>query len=163
MLGNILRMTEPEQTLFDLGPRSSLTPPVRAFRVSLVLAQRLRYLMDDRLRADGLTTQQAALLTAVRALDRPGLTEAAAALGTTHQNVAQLVAALERKGMLRAEPDPADRRRRRLTATEASERYWRGRDAGDEAAVAGWFATLTAEELATFCALAEKVLAGLDR
>ncbi|GAA0448800.1 hypothetical protein Aca07nite_79940 [Actinoplanes capillaceus] len=156
-------MTEPEQTLFDLGPRSGLTPPVRAFRVSLVLAQRLRYLMDDRLRADGLTTQQAALLTAVRSLDRPGLTEAAAALGTTHQNVAQLVAALERKGMLRSEPDPADRRRRVLAATEESERYWRGRDAGDEAAVAGWFATLTAAELATFCDLAEKVLAGLDR
>lgn len=74
--------------------------------------------MDDRLRADGLTTQQAALLTAVRSLGTPALTEAAAALGTTHQNTAQLVAALERKGMLRTEPDPADKRRR-LVPTEA--------------------------------------------
>ncbi|MEU4423359.1 MarR family transcriptional regulator [Actinoplanes sp. NPDC024001] len=150
-------------SLFDLGEGSRLTPPVRAFRASLVLAQRLRYLMDDRLRADGLTTQQAALLTVVRALDRPALTEAAAALGTTHQNVAQLVAALERKGMLRTEPDPADRRRRRLAATEDGARYWSERDADDEAAVAEWFAALTPAELATLTTLTEKLLAGLPK
>lgn len=154
-------MPDQEQTLFDLGTDSRLAPPVRAFRATLVLAQRLRYLMDDRLRADGLTTQQAALLTVVRALNRPALSEAAAALGTTHQNAAQLVTALERKGMLRTEPDPADRRRRRLVATAEGARYWNGRDTGDEEAVADWFASLTPAELATFSALTEKVLAGL--
>ena len=45
----------PEQTLFDLGETSRLAPQVRAFRAALLVAQRLRYLMDDRLRADGLT------------------------------------------------------------------------------------------------------------
>lgn len=153
-------MPQPEQTLFDLGPDSRLTPEVRAFRIALLLGQRLRYLMDDRLRADGLTTQQAALLTAVRALGTPALTEAATALGTTHQNVAQLVAALERKGMLRTEPDPADRRRRRLVATESGARYWSARDTGDEAAVAEWFAALTPEELATWSTLSQKILTG---
>ncbi|WP_436524320.1 MarR family winged helix-turn-helix transcriptional regulator [Actinoplanes sp. HUAS TT8] len=153
-------MSRAEQTLFDLGPDSRLTPPVRAFRLALVLGQRLRYLMDNRLRADGLTTQQAALLTAVRALGTPALTEAAAAMGTTHQNAAQLVAALERKGMLHAEPDPADKRRRRLVPTEAGARYWSERDADDEAAVAEWFAALTPEELATWSALSQKILAG---
>jgi hypothetical protein len=78
-------MSLPEQAIFDLSPDSALTPAVRAFRFALVLGQRLRYLMDDRLRAAGLTTQQAALLTAARALGGPALTEAAAALGTTHQ------------------------------------------------------------------------------
>src|SRR6266508_3990415 len=58
--GNILHM-------------SSAPPPVRAFRTVLLLAQTLRYLMDDRLRADGLTTQQAALLTVVAGLGRPSL------------------------------------------------------------------------------------------
>ncbi len=153
-------MSPSEQTLFDLGPDSRLTPAVRAFRLALVLGQRLRYLMDDRLRADGLTTQQAALLTAVRTLGTPALTEAAAALGTTHQNAAQLVAALERKGMLRTEPDPADKRRRRLTPTEQGARYWSGRDSGDEAAVAEWFAALTPAELATWCELSQKILTG---
>ncbi|MBG0564236.1 MarR family winged helix-turn-helix transcriptional regulator [Actinoplanes aureus] len=154
-------MSDQEKTLFDLGESSRLTPPVRAFRASLLLGQRLRYLMDDRLRADGLTTQQAALLTVVRALDRPALTEAAAALGTTHQNAAQLVAALQRKGMLRTEPDPADKRRRLLVATADGARYWSERDAGDEEAVADWFAALTPDEVAQFAALAERILAGL--
>jgi DNA-binding MarR family transcriptional regulator len=154
-------MSDQEKTLFDLGESSRLTPPVRAFRASLLLAQRLRYLMDDRLRADGLTTQQAALLTVVIALGRPSLTEAAAALGTTHQNVAQLVSALQRKDFLSVEPDPLDRRRRLLVTTEANDRYWRSRDAGDEEAVADWFAALTPDEVAQFAALAERILAGL--
>ncbi|GLW33495.1 MarR family winged helix-turn-helix transcriptional regulator [Actinoplanes regularis] len=151
-------MSQPEQTLFDLGPGSELTPAVRAFRLALVLGRRMQYLMDDRLRADGLTTQQAALLTAVRALGTPALTEAAAALGTTHQNAAQLVAALERKGMLRVEPDPADKRRRRLVPTESGARYWSERDSGDEAAVAEWFAALTPDELDRWCTLTGKIL-----
>ncbi|MEV6349987.1 MarR family winged helix-turn-helix transcriptional regulator [Actinoplanes sp. NPDC051851] len=156
-------MPDREKTVFDLGPDSPLTPAVRAFRGTLLLAQRLRYLMDERLRADGLTTQQAALLTAVRALDRPALTEAAAALGTTHQNAAQLVAVLERKGMLRTEPDPDDRRRRRLVPTEEGARYWRDRDAGDEDAVAAWFGALAPDELATLNELVERTLTGLPR
>ena len=149
--------------VYGLEPGSPITPAVRAFRAVLLLAQRLRYLMDERLRPDGLTTQQAALLTAVIALDSPTLGGAAAALGTTHQNAAQLVAALERKGLLAVEPDPADRRRKRLVATAANARYWRGRDAGDEAAVASWFAALTPAEVATLVDLVTKVLGDLGR
>ncbi len=141
---------------------SSAPPPVRAFRTVLLLAQTLRYLMDDRLRADGLTTQQAALLTVVAGLGRPSLGEAAAALGTTHQNAAQLVAALQRKGLLRAEPDPADKRRLRLITTAANEDYWRQRDEADFEAVAGWFAVLSHDEVESLCTLASRVLDGLD-
>src|SRR3954462_7213099 len=121
-------MDVPGKSVFDIGPDSDLEPAVRAFRVLLLVGQRLHRLMDQRLRADGLTTQQAALLTVVTALGRPSLGEAADAMGTTHQNAAQLVAALTRKEFLRVEPDPADRRRR-LIATETNDQYWRGRDA----------------------------------
>ena len=47
--------------LFNVGADSKLAPPILAFRALLLVAQRLRYLMDERLRAAGLTTQQAAL------------------------------------------------------------------------------------------------------
>jgi DNA-binding MarR family transcriptional regulator len=155
-------MSSSGKPLFDVGADSTdLEPPVRAFRLVLLLGQRMRYLMDERLRPDGLTTQQAALLTAVLALGRPTLTEAAAALGSTHQNVAQLVAALTRKDLLRVESDPADRRRRRLVATEANGEYWRNRDDGDHAAVADWFGALRPAEIVTLCELAERVLADL--
>jgi DNA-binding MarR family transcriptional regulator len=155
-------MSSPGKPLFGTEPGSGLEPPVRAFRILLLLAQRLRYLMDDRLRPDGMTTQQAALLTAVAALRRPSLSEAAAALGSTHQNVAQLVAALQRKKLLDVVPDPADRRRRLLSVTPASQGYWRQRDDGDHAAIAAWFAALSAPEIADLCTLAGRLLDSLD-
>lgn len=148
--------------LFGIGAGSQLAPSVQAFRTTLMLAQKLRYAMDERLRADGLTTQQAALITAVTAMGKPSLAEAAAALGSTHQNVAQIVAALVRKDLLQVEPDPADRRRKLLSATNHSAEYWRERDAGDFAAVADWFADLSPAELETFCELSGRVIARLD-
>ena len=158
-----MRMQPDGKSVFDPAAHSRLAPAVRAFRLSLLLAQRLRSLMDERLRADGLTTQQAALLTAVTALDGPSLSQAAAALGTTHQNAAQLVASLERKGFLRVERDPGDARRKRLVSTEANSRYWRERDAGDHAAVMQWFDALEPGELGEFVRLAEKLLGTLPR
>ncbi|GAA0258134.1 MarR family winged helix-turn-helix transcriptional regulator [Cryptosporangium japonicum] len=139
-----------------------LPPPVVAFRMVLLAAQRLRYLMDARLRPDGVTTQQAALLTVVSVLGHPTLGEAAAALATTHQNTAQLVASLERKGWLVSEPDPADRRRRRLATTEKNDAYWAGRNPDDHAAVADWFSMLTDEEVATLAQLTSRLARGLE-
>ncbi|MEV5962854.1 MarR family transcriptional regulator [Kribbella sp. NPDC051952] len=150
------------EKVFGLGAESELTPPIRAFRTALMLGQKLRNEMDERLRSDGLTTQQAALITAVKAIGKPSLAEAAAALGSTHQNVAQIVAALQRKELLQVEPDPTDKRRKLLSATNHSASYWRERDAGDFAAVADWFADLSPAELETFCELSERVLARLD-
>jgi DNA-binding MarR family transcriptional regulator len=118
--------------------------------------------MDERLREDDLTTQQAALITVVVAAGKPSLAEAAAALGSTHQNVAQIVAALVRKDLLRVEPDPADKRRKLLSATNHSAEYWKQRDEGDHAAVADWFGDLTPAELKTFCELSDRVLARLS-
>jgi DNA-binding MarR family transcriptional regulator len=149
------------EDLLGIGAESALEPSIRAFRTTLTLAQRLRYAMDERLREDGLTTQQAALITVVAAAGKPSLAEAAAALGSTHQNVAQIVAALVRKDLLQVEPDPADKRRKLLSATNHSAAFWKQRDAGDYAAVADWFADLTPAELETFCNLSDRVLARL--
>jgi DNA-binding MarR family transcriptional regulator len=149
------------EDLLGIGAESALEPSIRAFRTTLTLAQRLRYAMDERLREDGLTTQQAALITVVAAAGKPSLAEAAAALGSTHQNVAQIVAALVRKDLLQVEPDPADKRRKLLSATNHSTAFWKQRDAGDYAAVADWFADLTPAELETFCNLSDRVLARL--
>jgi len=150
------------EELLGIGAGSELAPSIRAFRTTLMLAQKLRYAMDERLRTDGLTTQQAALITVVTAMGKPSLAEAAAALGSTHQNVAQIVAALVRKELLQVEPDPADRRRKLLSATNHSAAYWHERDAGDFAAVADWFGKLSPAELETFCELSDRVIARLD-
>lgn len=150
------------QELIGIGPDSPLEPSIRAFRTVLALAQKLRYAMDERLREDGLTTQQAALITVVAAAGKPSLAEAAAALGSTHQNVAQIVAALVRKEMLAVEPDPADKRRKLLSTTNANASYWKQRDEGDFEAVADWFGELSPDEIKTFCELADRVMSRLD-
>ncbi|MCO1656305.1 MarR family transcriptional regulator [Pseudonocardia humida] len=122
---------------------------VRTFRLLLVLAQQLRTLMDQRLRGDGLTTQQAALITVVDALGAPKLSEVAAGMGTTHQNAKQVAAVLERKGFVVIEPDPRDRRVRRVRTTELSRAHWGARSADDQRYVLEWFADLSAEQART--------------
>ena len=146
-------------TLFDLSATSDLPDGVRAFRLVLAAAQQLRTRMDARLRADDLTTQQAAVLTAVSALDAPSVSDVAAAVGSTRQNITQLVNALVRKGMLGVHDDPTDSRRRVLETTRLSNDYWERRDADDFAAVAGWFGMLDADELRGLCDALERVVA----
>ena len=130
---------------------------VRTFRLIVLVAQELRTLMDQLLRADGLTTQQAATITVVELLGTPSLSQAATALGTTHQNARQLADALERKGFLRISTDQADARVRRLSTTAKSNSYWRDRSAADQQQVLDWFGDLTPAEAKTLFELLAKV------
>ena len=130
---------------------------VRTFRLIVVVAQELRTLMDQLLRADGLTTQQAAMITVVDMLGTPSLSQAATALGTTHQNARQLADALERKGFLQISTDEADARVRRLSTTAKSDSYWRDRSAADQQQVLDWFSDLTPAEAQTLFKLLAKV------
>jgi DNA-binding MarR family transcriptional regulator len=144
-------MSDSSNPLADLTPEElraagDAGDAVRCFRLILYLGQRLRYLADRRLRGEGLTSQQGFLLTVVRMRGRPTLGEVAAAMSTTHQNVKQIAVALERKGMVRFVADEDDARVRRLAPTEAGERGWEDRNAGDFAAIADWFAGLSAGE-----------------
>ena len=144
-------MSDSSNPLADLTPEELRAAgdgrdAVRCFRLILYLGQRLRYLADRRLRGQGLTSQQGFLLTVVRMRRRPTLGEVAASMSTTHQNVKQIAVALERKGMVRFVADEGDARIRRLAPTEAGERGWEDRNAGDFAAIADWFAGLSADE-----------------
>jgi DNA-binding MarR family transcriptional regulator len=130
---------------------------IRTFRLILVVAQQLRARMDERLRTDGLTTQQAVLITVIAALGRPSLSEAAATLGTTHQNAKQVAAALERKGFVRFVADRNDRRVRRLVVTARSRKYWQRRDPVDFQQVFEWFDGHDGEEMTRLFQLLARV------
>lgn len=130
---------------------------IRALRVLLILAQTLRSRLDRLYRADGLTTQQAALLSIVRELGNPPLGRVAQVMGTSHQNTKQLVTALERKGFLEYRPDPHDARMRRLHTTPQNEAYWKGRDPDDFTQVLPWFDSLDAEEAKTLLELSSRL------
>jgi DNA-binding MarR family transcriptional regulator len=130
---------------------------VRTFRLIVLLAQELRTLMDQLLRGDGLTTQQAALITVVDMLGTPSLSQAAAALGSTHQNVRQLADALGKKGFLQVSTDESDARVRRLRTTHRSRSYWSERSAADQEQVLTWFGDLTPDEARRLFELLAKV------
>lgn len=115
---------------------------VAAFRLLQVAAIQMRRAMDEQLAPAGLTTQQAMLLTLVRRLGQPTVTEVARAMHVSHQNVRQLVKALQDKDMLRPVADPADRRVTRLEATSSQAAFWRARNKADFAFVATLFDAL---------------------
>lgn len=135
---------------------------VLLFRLVIGLAGRLRGRLDQRLAADGVTTQQATLLTLARAAPTPPTQgELARALGVSHQNVRQLATALERKGLLRVVTDEADRRVRRLVPTAAVSRVFARRDDDDFAAIEGWLSALSRAETTTALRLLRRLARGL--
>ncbi len=145
---------------FDAGMEGRAGPHLSAavcFRLIQALARRQRAAMDRALEDAGVTTQQAALLTTIGPGGAPSLSEAAAALQTSYQNIKQLAAALERKGLLETRRDPADRRIQRLAQTPACAAFWASRDPGDYAAVGGMFQALSPDELGELQALLAKL------
>ncbi|MEQ1731732.1 MAG: hypothetical protein ABL982_25450, partial [Vicinamibacterales bacterium] len=88
--------------------------PLRTFRLLHVVATQLRRVADAHMRGEAMTTRQATLITIVKELGRPSLSEVAAAMSTSHQNVKQIALGLVRRGFLRLVADRQDTRVRRL-------------------------------------------------
>lgn len=140
----------------------AIPPSTHLFRRILSAAMQLRARMDTRLADIDLTTQQAALLTYAGGAEPPPTQgELARFLGTSHQNVRQLLDVLVRKGLVRVEVDPVDRRVRRVRCTEAVPALFADREEGDHAAVRAWLGALTDAEVEVAATLLGKALGGL--
>ncbi len=145
-------LEQPQKTL-EMG-LDAVPAPIRdrvlIFRLFILIGGWLRALMDRRLEAAGITTQQAALISVTEAADRP-LTqnEIAAYLGVSHQNVRQLANALTRKGLLEVRVDPQDRRIRRMVPTRPARDLFAQRNADDYRTVAKWFSVFDDGEAGT--------------
>ena len=148
----VLPSTPPVPNPLDLGLEgldAGQADRIRLFRLLEVSAMQLRSRMDRLLAPQGLTTQQAALLQHIEGQDTPPtISRIAQAMAMSHQNLKQIALALERKGFLRIEVDPADRRARRLVLTERHHAFWRQRNPGDFDQVAAWSAALDDAEVA---------------
>jgi DNA-binding MarR family transcriptional regulator len=136
-----------------------------AFGGAFVLVGHLTRLTDEGLADWGLTTRQW-LLLAVLAKGFPGraptLTEAAAAYGSSRQNVKQIALGLEAQGWLRLAPDPGDGRAVRLELTDRVGVFDEpeGRDRG-RALLEAAFGTLTRDEVLELRHLLRSWLAGV--
>ena len=136
-----------------------------AFGDVFVLAGHLTRLTDDGLADWSLTTRQW-LLLAVLTKGFPGrapsLTEAAAAYGTSRQNVKQIALSLQAHGWLRLAPDPLDGRAVRLELTDRVLVFDEpeGRESG-RALIEAAFDGLTSDEVLDLRRLLGRWLAGV--
>lgn len=145
-----------------VNPSLGSDPPVQLFRLVLTLASHLRTRMDQRLADVDLTTQQAGVLTFVTGSPSPPtLGEAARSLGTSHQNVRQIVGALERKRLLTVVADSGDGRVRRLQATPRVSEIFETRDVDDHDVVGEWMSALDEDEQRQAVALLNRLLRDL--
>jgi DNA-binding MarR family transcriptional regulator len=100
---------------------SGLAVRAELFGTVFVLVQNLSRRVDVALKPLGLTSRQWLLLAVLQRSfpDRsPSLTEAAAAYGSSRQNVKRIAEQLARRGYVRLVSDPADRRPTRLELTD---------------------------------------------
>ena len=86
-----------------------------------VTANLLETLLDRAFASYGITSKQWLLLITVQSLfaEPPTISQVAAAMGTSHQNVKQIALNLQKSGFLCLEKDANDARATRLVTTEA--------------------------------------------
>ena len=86
-----------------------------------VTANLLETLLDRAFAGYGITSKQWLLLITIQSLfqEAPTVSQVAAAMGSSHQNVKQVALNLERRGFLRLEKSEQDARVTRLVVTDA--------------------------------------------
>ncbi|WP_116091500.1 MarR family winged helix-turn-helix transcriptional regulator [Sphingomonas crusticola] len=117
---------------------------------------------DGRLRTLGFATAQLPVLTALKDGGKLSQGDLARRAKVEQPTMAQLLARMERDGIVRREPDPADRRSSLISLTDqARARLPAGRQIlieGNKEIVRG----LSESEVATLLALLERVLANVE-
>lgn len=86
---------------------------LHAQRAARILARRF----DDALRPVGLTNSQFSLLVSLNRPEPPGLSAVAAILSADRTTITAAIKPLQRRGFVEIQPDPRDRRGRRVALT----------------------------------------------
>jgi MarR family transcriptional regulator for hemolysin len=126
------------------------------------IARGLARVGDARLRHLGFATAQLPVLTALKEGARLSQTELARWAKVEQPTMAQLLSRMERDGLVRREPDPADRRSSLISLTEeAFAKLPAGRavlEQGNKDATRG----MSADEVSTMIALLRRVLVNVE-
>ncbi|MCD1295538.1 MarR family transcriptional regulator [Methanocella sp. CWC-04] len=114
-----------------------------------MIEQRWRYIIEKELEPDGITTKQWLMLIIIGAGFRhaPSIQEVADAMSTTHQNVKQIAASMERRGFMTLERDEKNKRIIRLKVTDQCHDLFKRREDNDIKAMLNLFENLTDEEM----------------
>jgi DNA-binding MarR family transcriptional regulator len=114
-----------------------------------IVEQRWRYVIEKELEADGITTKQWLMLIVIASGFKypPSIQEVADAISTTHQNVKQIAASMERRGFMTLERDEENKRVIRLKVTEKCHALFKKREENDVKAMLSLFENLADEEV----------------
>ena len=126
------------------------------------IARGMTRIGDARLRPLGFATAQLPVLTALKDGEKWSQGDLARRAKVEQPTMAQLLARMERDGIVRREPDPADRRSSLISLTDqARERLPAGREIlvqGNKDMMRG----LSADEVETLLGLLERVMANVE-
>lgn len=117
--------------------------------MTFMIEQRWRYFIDKELESDGITTKQwlMAIVISSGFKSPPSIQEAADAMSTTHQNVKQIAAGMERRGLMTLDRDEKNKRIIRLKVTDKCHDLFKRREQNDIKAMASMFDNLTDDEM----------------
>ena len=113
-----------------------------------VTANLLETLLDRAFADYGITSKQWLLLITIQSLfqEPPTVSQVAAAMGSSHQNVKQVALNLERRGFLRLEKSERDARTTRLIVTDACRAFAEGTQQAGEAFMKEAFSGVSEED-----------------
>ena len=114
-----------------------------------MIEQRWRYFIDKELEPDNITMKQWLMLIVIASGFKTPLSikQVADAMSTTHQNVKQIAAGLERRGFMTLERDPDNKRIIRLKVTDQCSALFQKRAENDVKAIYSMFENLTDDEM----------------
>lgn len=81
--------------------------------------------------------------------ESPTINELAEVMGSSHQNVKQILLKLERKGFITMVVDEKDRRKQRISLTQTCRDFCEKNEAGSKKAINDLYRGISAEQLAT--------------
>ncbi len=124
-----------------------------------LVEQRWRYIIEKELENDGLTTKQwlMAIVISSGFKHSPSIREVADALSTTHQNVKQIAASMEKRGFMAMERDPENKRIIRLTVTPKCHELFKRREVNDKGSILSLFENLSDEEVQALFSIIAKM------
>jgi MarR family transcriptional regulator, lower aerobic nicotinate degradation pathway regulator len=96
--------------------------------------------------ASGVTGPQVSLMAALVTRGPMALTELSRALGTSHSTASGIVDRLASRGLVQRTPDPADRRRTRISVTDKVTRYVGELEAGPALRLATALESISADQ-----------------
>jgi len=102
------------------------------------------------------------MLMTIGMLGRTASHELAEMTGVNAMSVSRAVATLEKNGRIAVSPDPANRRRKWLSLTAEGEKLYRTLRPEGERVAAFLFADLSAQEMALFGAMVDRLIATLE-